>query len=139
MSAFVTHYAGERRLDWRTPRALFDALHAEYGFTLDGAASPENALLPRFSSAAVPVPWAGERVFCNPPRSSIPPVNEQAPSPDLAVFLVPARVNARWFLRALDLGAKLRFLPRRVKYERDGGGGGSPFDSILVIFGGDGR
>jgi hypothetical protein len=39
LSAFVSHYGGKRRQDWTTPRAMFDALDADYGFTLDGASA----------------------------------------------------------------------------------------------------
>lgn len=135
---FVAHYAGERAQDWRTPRPVFDALHTEFQFTLDGAASPENALLPRFSSAEAPVPWAGERVFCNPPWRKIRAFVEMAPAAEVAVFVVPARVNSRWFHRALALGAKLRFPEGRIKYERENASA-PPFDSLFLVFGGNGR
>jgi hypothetical protein len=29
--------------DWRTPRSIFDPLHAEFNFTLDAAASADNS------------------------------------------------------------------------------------------------
>ena len=35
--AYVDWYRRERRQDWRTPQAIFDTLHAEYRFSLDGA------------------------------------------------------------------------------------------------------
>mgnify|MGYP001606612476 CR=1 FL=1 len=76
--------------DWWTPRALFDALHSEFHFTLDAAADAENALCTRYIGPPESVPddyrierlgrmgtcvgedglkcrWSGERVFCNPP------------------------------------------------------------------------
>jgi hypothetical protein len=58
------------REDWRTPADLFAALHREFAFTVDAAASERNALLPRFwtrESDAFLQDWRGERVFCNPP------------------------------------------------------------------------
>ena len=100
---FVSHYNGARRQDWTTPRAMFDALDAEYHFTLDGASGDDNALLPEARTADdVLVSWAGERVFCNPPWNRIRDFVELAGFADLAVLLVPARVNTRWFHRALD-------------------------------------
>ncbi len=36
------------RMDWETPQALFDELNAEFGFSLDAAASESNAKCPRF-------------------------------------------------------------------------------------------
>lgn len=133
MSAgYVSWYAGKRSQSWGTPPEFFDRLNVEYGFTLDGAAADENALLPRASTAADPLPWEGERVFCNPPWSQIPPFVELAATADLAVLLVPARTNCRWFHRALNLGATVRYFlgkPRFVgaKYT-------SPVDCLLLVF-----
>lgn len=133
MSGFVTHYAGARRQDWTTPRAMFDTLNDEYGFTLDGASGDGNALLPRANSASdVLVSWQGERVFCNPPWTRIAEFVELAAFADLAVLLVPARVNARWFHRALELGALVRFFPGRPRF--GDGKGSSPFDCLLLVF-----
>lgn len=131
-SAYVSHYKGERRQTWTTPRALFDALHAEHGFTLDGASDATNALLPRASSKDAPVPWTGERVFCNPPWSEIAPFVERAAEADLAVLLVPARTNARWFHRALALGAEVRFFLGRPRF--GGAKASSPVDCLLLVF-----
>lgn len=95
MARYVDHYQGERRQTCTTPKSFFEDLHRRYAFTLDGAALPGNALLPRFSSEAIPRRWEGERVFCNPPWSSIPPFVELASLADLAVLdqraLVPPR------------------------------------------------
>ncbi len=35
--------------DWRTPYRLFHNLHREFNFSLDGAATEHDALLPRFT------------------------------------------------------------------------------------------
>lgn len=131
---YVDWYGGERRQNWTTPRDFFDRLHAEFAFTLDGASDETNALLPRAETNADPLTtsWAGERVFCNPPWSYIPPFVELAATADLAVLLVPARTNARWFHRALELGAQVRFFPRRLRF--GDGKGTSPVDCLLLIF-----
>jgi len=129
---------GSRPQNWRTPRVLFDALHAEFGFTLDGASEPGNGLLPLASTAERPINWSGHRVFCNPPWSNILPFVEQAPCAELAVFLVPARTNVRWFHRALALGARGRFFPGRPRFElaeRTGRGHNSPVDCMYLVFG----
>lgn len=125
-------YGGQRSQTWQTPPAFFEALHAEYGFTLDGASSGENALLPRASSADAPVSWQGERVYCNPPWSNIRPFVELAAAADLAVLLVPARTNCRWFHRALELGAEVRFFLGKPKFV--GAQHVSPVDCVLLIF-----
>lgn len=135
--SFVTWYGSARRQDWQTPRNLFDPLHAEFGFDLDGAADGDNALLPDASTPGAPVSWAGRRVFCNPPWSAIAPFVEMAPTADLAVLLVPARVNARWFHRALALGAVPRFFVGKPRFV--GGKWNSPVDCLLLVWGLDGR
>jgi len=46
----TVHFMSEKN-NWETPQELFDALHAEFGFTLDAAASDENHKLPRYYTA----------------------------------------------------------------------------------------
>ena len=132
--SYVDHYAGARKQDWTTPRAFFDRLHAEFSFTLDGAADPDNALLPRYETEATATAsnWRGERVFCNPPWSNIAPFIESAAAADLAVLLVPARTNAQWFHRALKLGAEVRYFVGKLKFGE--AKWNSPVDCVLLVF-----
>jgi DNA N-6-adenine-methyltransferase (Dam) len=129
---YVDWYAGPRTQDTTTPVTLFTELHNEYGFTLDGAAVPENALLPRYSTIEHPCRWIGEKVFCNPPWSDIPPFIELAALADMAVLLVPARTNARWFHRALELGAKVRCFLGKPRFGN--AKWNSPVDCVLLVF-----
>lgn len=138
MSAYVDWYGKGRVQNWRPPRDLFDRLDRKFRFTLDGAAEPGNELLPLASTADRPVEWAGHRVFCNPPWSNIAPFVERAASADLAVLLVPARTNVRWFHRAMYLGAQPMFFLGRPKFElpeKQGPGHNSPVDCLLLVFG----
>jgi DNA N-6-adenine-methyltransferase (Dam) len=130
--SYHSWYGGKRSQTWQTPPAFFEALHAEYGFTLDGASSAANALLPRASSADEPASWEGERVYCNPPWSNIRPFVELAAQADLAVLLVPARTNCKWFHRALELGATVRFFRGKPKFV--GARHVSPVDCVLLVF-----
>ncbi len=133
MSTYVSHFKGARKQNWTTPRSMFDALDAEYRFTLDGASEDGNALLAKaLTRDDILVSWAGERVFCNPPWNRIPEFIELAAFADLAVLLVPARVNARWFHRALALGAVVRFFLGRPRF--GDGKGSSPVDCLLLVF-----
>lgn len=129
---YVSWYGGDRRQSWATPRPLFDRWNAAFAFTMDGASEPGNGLLPRASTADNPLPWIGERVFCNPPWSNIRHFVEQAPLADLAVLLVPARTNAKWFHRALELGAMVRFFKPKIKFV--GAEHVSPVDCVLLVF-----
>jgi hypothetical protein len=135
--AYVAWYGRGRKQNWTTPRALFDRINADYGFTMDGASEPGNGLLPLASTVEAPLPWDGERVFCNPPWSNIPPFIELAATAELAVLLVPARANARWFHRALELGARVEFFLGRPSFGSgpdDQKGHNSPVDCVLLVF-----
>lgn len=128
--SYVTHYQGERLQTYETPQPWFDKLHAKYAFTVDGAASEGNAKLPRYFTEVCS--WAGERVFCNPPWSNIPRFVELAATADLAVLLVPARTNARWFHRALALGAQPKFWLGKLRFGETAYN--SPVDCLLLLF-----
>jgi hypothetical protein len=132
-SGYVGWYGGARRQDWTTPARLFDPLHERFRFDLDGASEGDNALLPQASTPEAPVPWDGRRVFCNPPWSTIPPFIELAATAELAVLLVPARTNARWFHRALDLGAKVEYFLGKPTF--GAARHNSPVDCLLLVFG----
>jgi hypothetical protein len=131
--AYVQHYGGARMQNWQTPREFFDRLNAEFSFTLDGATEHGNSLLPRGSTMGEPIAWGCERVFCNPPWSNIAPFVELAAEAELAVLLVPARTNCRWFHRALELGATPRFFKGRLKFGE--AQWNSPVDCLLLVFG----
>jgi phage N-6-adenine-methyltransferase len=60
--------------DRRTPQNLFDELNNEFHFTVDVAASKDNAKLDRYydlERSGLEVSWTGERVWCNPPFSDL--------------------------------------------------------------------
>jgi hypothetical protein len=100
---------------------------------MDGAATADDSLLPRSSTPEAPAAWEGERVFCNPPWSNIRPFVELAATATLAVLLVPARTNCKWFHRALELGATVRFFKPKPKFV--GAPHVSPVDCVLLVFG----
>ena len=129
-----------RRLDWQTPRALFEQLHAEFGFTLDAAASAENALLPTFlteADDALSRVWRGT-VFCNPPYGQfelpkwVAKAREEAASGRaLVVMLLPARTSSAWFHDYCGV-AEMRFIRGRLRFH--GAKSTAPFGSVIVIF-----
>ena len=126
---------------WRTPFLLFKNLHHEFCFTLDGAATKHDALLPRFTDDISRQSWDGERVFCNPPYSDIPSFLLKAAEADLAVFLIPHRANTSYWLRYIYSNNhchEIRILHRAVKYLPPAGHNGlvvrAPFPAALVVF-----
>ncbi|EML3246903.1 DNA methylase [Escherichia coli] len=127
--------------DWRTPYRLFRNLHREFNFSLDGAATEYDALLPRFTDDIHNQSWDGERVFCNPPYSDTKTFLVKASEADLAVFLIPYRPHTTYWLKHLftnPLCHEIRILHRAVKYLPPAGHNGlairSPFASAIVIF-----
>lgn len=126
---------------WRTPSLLFRNLHREFGFSMDGAATEHDALLPRFTDDISRQSWVGERVFCNPPYSDIPSFLLKAAEADLAVFLIPYRPHTTYWLKHIFtnlLCHEIRILHRAVKYLPPAGHNGlvirSPFPSAVVVF-----
>lgn len=127
--------------DWRTPYRLFRNLHHEFGFSMDGAATKHDALLPRFTDDIHNQSWVGERVFCNPPYSDIPSFLLKSSEADLAVFLIPYRPQTIYWLKHIftnPLCHEIRILHRAVKYLPPAGHNGlvvrAPFPAALVVF-----
>ncbi|EMV7819245.1 DNA methylase [Escherichia coli] len=127
--------------DWRTPYRLFHNLHREFNFSLDGAATEHDALLPRFTDDIHNQSWDGERVFVNPPFSDTKTFLVKASEADLAVFLIPYRPQTIYWLKHIftnPLCHEIRILHRAVKYLPPAGHNGlvirSPFASAIVIF-----
>lgn len=144
--------------DRRTPRDFFDPLHAAYRFTVDAAASAENALLPVFwttETNALVQPWCGHRVWCNPPYSSIENWVQKAWSEMLygecerVVMLLPAnRCEQKWWQRHIEpfrdrnpVSLTTTFLPGRMRFghpaswEKPLKGDRPPFGCVLVNWG----
>ncbi|EER8716243.1 DNA methylase [Escherichia coli] len=133
------HHGGSD--DWRTPYRLFRNLHREFGFSIDGAATKHDTLLPRFTDDIHNQSWDGERVFCNPPYSDTKTFLVKASEADLAVFLIPYRPQTIYWLKHIFINPlchEIRILHRAVKYLPPAGHNGlvirSPFASAIVIF-----
>jgi phage N-6-adenine-methyltransferase len=146
--------------DRRTPPALYDPLHAEFGFTLDVAASDENTKCSRYYTAehsAFEHAWCAENVWCNPPYSDIGPWVRKAwieifkpLPPALIAMLVPAnRTEQGWWQEHVEPwrdreprdGVRLttRFLRGRQRFDRPGWtkpqkGDRPPFGLVLLIW-----
>lgn len=129
--------------DWTTPRWLFDRLDAEFHFTLDAAASPENALCPHYLTKrddAMLREWTG-RVWLNPPYSrevsgwvwkAWEAVYGVRQSADLVVLLVAARTDTGWWHQFAMHGAEIRFVRGRLKF--GDGANSAPFPSAVLVF-----
>lgn len=144
--------------DRRTPRHVFDPLNAEFEFTLDAAASADNALCEEFYSlgnSGLENPWGGHRsVWVNPPYSDLRPWVEKAQSeierpdgPTVIVMLLPAnRTEQGWWQDVIEprrrsgtietrfLRGRLRFDTPDHDYTKQPKGNRPPFGVVLVIW-----
>lgn len=125
---------------WETPPTLFRGLDEEFRFTLDAAASTENAKCLRFFSEtdnALNQPWAPHKVWLNPPYGRtvgawVRKARDEADAGAVVVMLLPVRTDTRWFHDHVLGRAEVRFLRGRVKFV--GAQAGAPFPSMIVIF-----
>jgi len=116
-------------VEWSTPAALYAKLNAEFHFDFDPCPLNGN----NNGLAILLTPWRGKRVFCNPPYG--PKVGkwlERGLEADVAVFLLPARTDTRWFHElVLPKAKEIRFLRGRLRFGN--AKNGAPFPSMLVI------
>lgn len=126
-----------------TPKWLFEQLNREFQFSLDAAASRENALLNTYYTKqddALSKPWP-VRTFCNPPYSQkAGPLSrwveygyEQSQKYwQVVVMLVIGDVSTRHREFALKYASEIRDMPR-VKFVAEKGK--SPdFQSSIYVF-----
>jgi len=117
-------------VEWPTPKAVYERLDAEFRFDfdpcpIDGTSDGLATLL---------TPWNGKRVFCNPPYGpGLRDWLERAQEAELAVYLIPARTDTRWFHDiVLPKAAEIRFIKGRLKF--GDATNSAPFPSMIVVF-----
>jgi phage N-6-adenine-methyltransferase len=124
--------------DWATPQATFDALDAEFGFTTDVCASPENAKCRHYydrSQDGLKQDWAGV-CWCNPPYGReigrwLRRAYEASRAGATVVCLVPARTDTGWW-HEYAMRGEVRFLRGRLTF--GGARNTAPFPSAVVVF-----
>lgn len=115
---------------WATPHDVYAALDKEFGFDFDPCPLDGNGdgLSPLFCE------WKGKRVFCNPPYG--PGIGEwlkRGVEAIVAVFLLPARTDTRWFHNiVIPLASEIRFIKGRLRF--GDAKTGAPFPSMVVVF-----
>jgi len=116
--------------DRALPPSDFAQLHRRFHFSIDVAASPDNAKLPRYLTPredGLTTSWDSERVYCNPPFSNIEPWLIKAwtqTCAQLVVMLLPAnRTELGWWQRWVEpyrdrhgLPLHVEFLPGRLRF-----------------------
>ena len=122
----AVHYSSASE-HWATPKDVYAALDAEFHFDYDPCPL-------RSETNGLEVNWYGKRVYCNPPYGpAIRKFLDKAQEAKIAVFLLPARTDTRWFHEVvLPKAAEIRFCRGRLKF--GDAKNGAPFPSMIVIF-----
>ena len=131
------------RMDWATPKALYDELDREFRFTIDVCASDWNAKHERYwtlSDNALLQDWSAEVCFMNPPygrgiRNWVEKARIEASRGALVVALIPSRTETSYWHDFIEGIAEVRFIRGRVRFERlDSPTYDAPFASAIVIW-----
>jgi site-specific DNA-methyltransferase (adenine-specific) len=127
--------------EWETPQDFFDKLDAEFNFTLDVCATPENTKCDRYFTKeqdGLKQFWGRDTVFCNPPygreiekwvRQAF---NTHWVNINTIAMLLPARTDTKWFHNYIYHKAEIRFIRGRLKFS--GAKYNAPFPCMVVIF-----
>lgn len=141
--------------DRQTDPGLWMEISSRFSFTIDAAAAPHNAMLPRYwtrTDDALKQSWRDERVWVNPPYSLLDPWVEKAWAEyregcPLIVMLIPAtRTEQKFWQRHVEPfrdqpGSPLstKFLPGRPRFANARGEKiPPPFGCCLLIWGHEG-
>lgn len=125
MADFGSRFSS-RRQDWTTPLDIFQPLSDEFGFTLDAAATAENALADNFFTSnddAMKQDWGQHVVWLNPPYGDgyrlsdwVAKAHRASINGATVVMLIPARTNTVWFHDYCLALAEVRFVRGRPKF-----------------------
>ena len=127
--------------EWETPQGFFDALDAEFGFTLDAAATAGNTKCKRYYAKdddALCQRWPGV-VWCNPPYGRaigkfVRKGWEEAQKGSTVVMLIPARTDTRYWHDYVMRASEVRLVAGRLRFSRGSKRGAAPFPSAVVVF-----
>lgn len=119
-------YNGNGR-HWATPWDVYDALDAEFHFTLDPCATEETAKCDLYYTEAedgLLQDWSGERVFMNPPYGAeiyawTQKARLEAANGALVVGLLPASSDLAWWHDDVVDHAEARYYRGRVRFLTD--------------------
>jgi len=128
------------RMDWGTPDSVWAPLNAEFGFTLDAAASAENTKCARFFSESdngLEQDWGREIVWCNPPYGHdrlwrwVKKGRDAAANGATVAMLVPAYTATAWWHDMVP-HAEVRFLKGKIQFV--GATDRAVFASAVLVF-----
>ena len=117
------------RLNWKTPKVVYQVLDSEFGFDYDPCPTEPKV-------DGLKTEW-GQCNFVNPPYGKEIPKwikkgYEEWQKGKTVVFLIPSRTDTRWWHDYCMKAIEIRFIKGRLYF--DDGGGRAPFPSAIVIF-----
>src|SRR5258707_14923054 len=115
--------------EWRTPQALYDALHAEFGFEFDACPMDTQSVWD-----SLILPWSFP-AFCNPPYSRLADWVAKAYEESkrgTVVLLIPARTDTKWWHDYVMHATEIRFIKGRLRF--GDAKNSAPFPSCVVVF-----
>ena len=118
-----------QRLDWQTPKAVYQVLDSEFHFDRDPC--PVKPVDDGLTSE-----W-GMCNFVNPPYGNELPKwiakgFEEYQKGKTVVFLIPSRTDTRWWHEYCMKAKEIRFIKGRLKFDNQKNS--APFPSAIVIF-----
>lgn len=127
--------------DWPTPQTFYDALNAEFHFTLDPCATRENRKCRAYFTKeqdGLCQDWGRHRVFCNPPygramREWTRKCYDASLAGALVVLLAHSRTDTHWFHEwVYGKAGEIRFVRGRLRFGN--GAQSAPFPSLVAVY-----
>lgn len=135
-SSTGVHFMSQR-MDWKTPKAVYQTLDAEFAFNHDPCPAGWNGIIDGLTSS-----W-GTSSYVNPPYGVHLPLwvkksYEQWQEGKTVVMLIPSRTDTRWWHDYCMQASEIRFIKGRLKF--DDQENSAPFPSAIIVFrGGDAK
>ena len=121
------HFSSERQ-NWKTPKAFYQALDAEFGFDFDPCPTK-----PTFDGLTVD--WGGTN-YVNPPYSECAAWCKKAygefKKGKTVVMLIPSRTDTKYWHEYCMKATEIRFIKGRLNF--DGHKNSAPFPSAVIVF-----
>lgn len=137
-TAVSVHFSSKTDM-WATPPDIFAKLDAEFGFTIDVCATPDNAKCRRYFTPQVDglkQDWRGV-CWMNPPygrqiKKWIQKAYISSLQGATIVCLIPARTDTYWWHTYVRRADEVRFIRGRLKFGDSRNS--APFPSAIAVF-----
>jgi hypothetical protein len=118
-----------QRGDWKTPKALYQALDAEFHFDHDPcpARPKENGLESTWGNINFVNPPYGKEISKWIQKGYVENLKGK-----VVVFLLPSRTDTKWWHEFVMKATEIRFIRGRLRF--DDQKNSAPFPSAIVIF-----